>query len=168
MGLLEWLFGKPKETAPTIPSILPDIAKNEIRNGRLPHINVNELFTRRGEICHYADHAILVVKKEKSIRTSRSYGLSTPGIFKGDHLYSGHTVNTLDKQYETDYQKGMLYITNKRIIFTAKDGGFDKQYIYLSSIKPYTNAIELQYNSTIYSIFVPDGMIAYTVIQLLK
>ena len=168
MGFFEWLFGNPKETIPTIPSILPEIAKNEIRSGRLPHINVNELFTRRGEICHYADHAILVVKKDKSVRTSRHYGLSTPGIFKGDRFYTGHSVDTLNKQFETEYRKGMLYITNRRIIFTAKDGGFDKQYMYLSSIKPFKNAIELQYGSTIFSIFVPDGIIAYTAIQLLK
>ena len=165
---MEWLFGKPKATYPTVPSILPEIAKNEIQNGRLPHINVNELFTKRGEICHYADRAILILKQEKSIRTTKNYGVSTPGILKGNRYHSGSSVSTLNKQYEMDYQKGMLYITNKRIIFSAKDVGFDKQYMYLSSVKPYSNAIELQYGSTIYSIFVPDGAIAYTVIQMLK
>lgn len=168
MGFLESIFGKPKNTYPTIPSILPDVAKDEIRNGRLPHINVNELFTKRGEICHYADRAILVIKKEKSVRTTKNYGVSMPGLIKGNRVYSGNSVSSLNIQSEMEYHKGMLYITNKRIIFTAKDIGFDKQYMYLSAVKPYSNAIELQYGSTIYTVFVSDGTIAYTVIQMLK
>ncbi len=168
MGFLDQLFGQPKVTYPTVPSILPDIAKNEILNGRLPHINVNELFTKRGEICHYADRAILAVKKEKIVRTTKNYGMSTPGILKGNRFHSGSSVSTLDRQSEIEYQKGMLYITNKRIIFTAKDSGFDKPYMYLSSVKPYSNAIELQYGSTVYSLYVPDGALAYKVIQILK
>ena len=168
MGLLDWLFKQPQPQIPTVPSILPDIAKNEIKQGRLPHINVDVLFVKRGEICHYADRAILIVDKKKKVVHSINHGFSTPGLFKGNRHHWGGGISTVDEQKEIEHYKGMLYVTNKRIIFSSKDIGFDKQYRYLSSVKPYSNAIELQYGSTIYSIFVPDGSIVYTVIQMLK
>lgn len=168
MGFLDWLFGQSKPQTPIVPSLLPEIVKDEIRNGRLPHINVDQLFTKRGEICHYADRAILIVEKTKKIVHSRNHGMSTPGLFKGDRYHWGDSTSTVDEQIETEHCKGMLYVTNKRIIFTSKSEGFDKQYRYLSSVKPYSNAIELQYGSTIYSLFVPDGAIVYAVIQMLK
>jgi len=168
MGFFDWLFGQPKPNIPQVPSILPDIAKNEIRCGRLPHINADKLFVKRGEICHYADQAMLVVEKTKRVVRTRNNGISTPGLFKGDRYHWGGSTSTIDEQTESEYHKGILYITNKRIVFTSKTVGFDKQYRYLSAVKPYSNAIELQYGSTIYSLFVPEGDIAYSVIQMLQ
>ena len=168
MSFLDWFFGQSQPRTPTIPSILPDVAKNEITQGRLPHINVDELFTKPGEICHYAERAILTIEKTKKVVNSRNHGVSTPGIFKGDRYHWGGTSSTVDEIMETEHHKGMLYVTNKRIIFRSKTTGFDKQYRYLSSVKPYSNAIELQYGSVIYSIFVPDGSVIYSVIQMLK
>ena len=168
MGFFDWLFGQPQPNIPHVPSILPDIAKNEIVNGRLPHINVDKLFAKRGEICHYVDNAMLVLEKKKKVVHSRNGGFSTPGLLKGNRWHWGNTTSTVDEEIETETHKGILYITNKRIVFSSKGVGIDKQYRYLSTVKPYANAIELQYGSTIYSLFVPDGNIAYAVIQMLK
>ena len=168
MGFLDWLFGQPKPQYPSIASILPDVAKDEIRKGRLPHINVDILFTKQGEICHYADQAVLMVEKKKKVAHTQNRGVSIPGLFGETRYYRGGSTSTANEETEIEYHKGMLFITNKRIIFTSKNTGFDKQYRYLSAIKPYSNAIELQYASEIYSVFVPDGAIAYAVIQMLK
>ena len=168
MGLLDWIFKQPQPQTPTVPSILPDVAKNEIRHGRLPNINVDVLVTKRGELCHYADRAVLMVEKKKKVIHSNNYGFSTRGLFKGNRHYWGAGTSRVDEQKEIEHYNGMLYVTNKRIIFNSKDVGFDKQYRNLSSVTPYSNAIELQFGSMIYSIFVPDGSIVYTVIQMLK
>lgn len=168
MGFLDWLFSQPQPRTPIVPSILPDIVKNEIMNGRLPHINADKLFLKRGEICHYADQALLVVEKTKKVVHSRSHGTSAPGLFKGNRHHWGGTTSKVEERIETEEHKGILYITNKRIIFTSQNVGFDKQYRYLSSVKPYANALELQYGSKIYALFVPDGRITYAVIKMLQ
>lgn len=168
MGFFDWLFGETQPQIPTVHSILPSVVTDEIRQGRLPHINADRLFVKRGEICHYADRAILIIEKKNRVYRTRNVGVSGPGLFKGNRYHHGRAITTSEEEVETDQYQGILYITNKRIIFTSKTVGFDKQYRYLSAVKPYSNGIELQYGSTIYSIIVPDGAIAYAVIQMLQ
>lgn len=168
MGFFDWLFGQPQPQIPTIDSILPSVVIDEIKQGRLPHINTDRLFVKRGEICHYADRAVLMVEKKNKVYRTKNFGISGPGIFKGNRYHHGQATTSSKEQIETEEYQGILYITNKRIIFTSKARGFDKQYRYLSAVKPYTNGIELQYSSTIYSLLVPDGTIAYAVIQMLQ
>jgi hypothetical protein len=170
MGLFDWLFKPTPQppTFPSIPSILPTAARNEIMNGRLPHVNPDKLFLKRGEICHYADRAMLELSKTKKWVNSTHVGHSVPGLLKGNRWNMGHTISTVEESPFVVNHKGILYITNKRIIFTSKNYGFDKQFQYLSSFCPYANAIELQYGSTLYRIFVPDGNVVANVIQMLQ
>lgn len=55
MGLLDFFFGT--NTVPTVNSILPDLAKQEILSGRLPRLNTDNLFLKKGEYCCYIDKA---------------------------------------------------------------------------------------------------------------
>ena len=48
MGFFDALFGN-KNQIPTVTSILPAAAKNEIMSGRLPILNTDQLFLKRGE-----------------------------------------------------------------------------------------------------------------------
>lgn len=47
MGFLDAIFGN--NQPPRINSILPEVAKQEIRAGRLPILNTDSLFLKRGE-----------------------------------------------------------------------------------------------------------------------
>lgn len=161
MGLLDFFFGN---NTPTVTSILPAAARQEILCDRLPRLNTDSIFLKRGEYCVYIDKAILMVDKIK--RVHKHHGTSTPGLFEGNrHNWgTGYT-----KEYtETQQFKAILYITNQRVILQCKDHGFDKQYRYLSAIKPYSNGIELQYGNKTYSIIVPEGEIPYRAIQLIQ
>ena len=161
MGLLDFFFGN---NTPTVTSILPVAARQEILCDRLPRLNTDSIFLKKGEYCVYIDKAILMVDKIK--RVHKHHGTSTPGLFEGNrHNWgTGYT-----KEYtETQQFKAILYITNQRVILQCKDHGFDKQYRYLSAIKPYSNGIELQYGNKTYSIIVPEGEIPYRAIQLIQ
>ena len=161
MGLLDFFFGN---NTPTVTSILPAAARQEILCDRLPRLNTDSIFLKRGEYCVYIDKAILMVDKIK--RVHKHHGTSTPGLFEGNrHNWgTGYT-----KEYtETQQFKAILYITNQRVILQCKDHGFDKQYRYLSAIKPYSNGIELQYGNKTYCIIVPEGEIPYRAIQLIQ
>ena len=114
MGFLD-LF-KPK--VPTVQSILPDAAVQEVMRGRLPILNTNKIFLKGGERCHYIDKAIYEKKTVKKRYVRRTHGTSYRGIIFKDvrHNFGGGTTDVVDNvQYETF--RGILYITNRRIIF---------------------------------------------------
>ena len=145
-------------------SILPIAAKNEIMAGRLPQINTDSLFIKKGEKCVYIDKAILNVHKKKKVR--RYVGHSAPGLFKGTRVHMSRPIET---EYEdTEQFKGILYITNKRVVFQAKENAFDKQHRYLSAIVPYSNAVILQYGQKNFELIVSDGSVVYQALKLIN
>ena len=137
-------------------------AKNEIMASRLPQLNTDKIFLKRGEICSYIDKAILNIHVKKKI--SSHMGHSSPGLFKGTRFHTGVTKPI--EYEEIKQQKGILYITNKRVIFQAPENAFDKQHRYLSSIAPFSNAVVLQYGERTYELIVPDGTIVDHVLKL--
>ena len=162
VGLLDAFFKS--NVTPTVGSILPEAAKQEILAGRLPQINTDALFLKKGEYCCYIDKALLLVDKTKRIH--KHHGTSAPGLFKGTRFNWGTGYT---KEYvETQEHKAILFITNKRIILQCKGQGFDKQHRYLSAIQPYSNGIELQYGNKTYNIIVQDGRIPYAAIKLIQ
>ena len=71
MGFFDALFGN-KNQIPTVTSILPAAAKNEIMSGRLPILNTDQLFLKRGEKIHFIDKAVNL--EEKTVKQYRHYG----------------------------------------------------------------------------------------------
>lgn len=145
-------------------SILPAAAKQEIMENRLPQLNSDKIFLKKGEFCSYIDKAILNVTVKK--RIAKHVGHSSPGLFKGTRVTTGYSK--ADEWTETKQQKGILYITNKRVVFQAAEHAFDKQHRYLSSIEPYSNAVILQYGQTNYELIVPDGVVVNQVLRLVN
>ncbi len=156
------LFG-PKQQMQIMDSILPVAAKNEIIASRLPQLNTDKIFLKNGEVCSYIDKAILNIHEKK--RMSRHVGHTSPGLFKGTRIGTGITKPI--EYEEIKQQKGILYITNKRIIFQAPENAFEKQHRYLSAIEPYSNAVFLQYGNTVYDLIVPDGAIVNHLLKML-
>lgn len=168
MGLFSWLFSQPDPPVPTVNTILPDAAKQEIKNGRLPILRTDSLFVQKGEKIHFIDKSILLVEKKKTSYVSKNMGFSGPGLFKGNRVHFGGGVAEPVEDIVTDQYKGILYITNKRVIFVNKQQGFDKPFRSLSAVTPYSNGIELQYGSKTYSLIVNDGQLVYDVFKILN
>ena len=116
MGFLDAVFGQ-QQTYPTVGSILPDIAKREIENGRLPRLTTDNIFLKKGEYCCYIDKALLLV--EKTTKTYRHVRTSAPGLFKGQRISFGQGKPI--EHTETLEFRGILYITNKRVILQCKE-----------------------------------------------
>ncbi len=155
------IFSGQKRIDP-VGSILPSSAKNEIMSGRLPHISTDTIFLKKGEFCCYIDKAKLLIDETK--RVYGHVGNSSPGLFKKTRFNVG--VGIPNEYTNTVEYKAILYITYQRIILYCRDHGFDRQLTRLTSIKGYSNAIELQFGGTTYRIVVPDGNVAYQAIQL--
>lgn len=166
MGFFD-LF-KPQPTTPIVTTILPDVARQEIMRGRLPILNTNKIFLKAGEQCHYIDKAIYEKKTVKKRYVRRNNGYSVPGLFKGTRINmgGGHTDVIDNVSYDTI--RGILYITNKRIIFVGDQTGFDKKISDLIALTPYSNCVELQFSKDNYKIFVSDGNVTHMVLQLIR
>lgn len=162
MGFFDSLFGN--KPLPTVTSILPTVAKQELMVGRLPILNPDTLFPRKGEQIHFIDKAINM--DEKTTKTYERIGFSTPGIFKGNRVNFGHGKPIEHK--ENMFHVGILYITNQRIIFQAKENGFDKDFKYLTAFVPYSNGIEMQFGNKSYTLLVADGDMVNQALQLIK
>jgi hypothetical protein len=167
MGFLD-LF-KPRPQVPTVQSILPQPAVNEITHGRLPIINTNKIFLKGGETCHYIDKAIYEKKIVKKRYVRHSYGSSYKGLILKDvrHSHGGGTTDVVDNVHYETY-RGILYITNRRIIFQGEQEGFDIKVSDLVAIQPYGNCVELQCSKESYKIFVPNGVITHAVLHLIR
>ncbi len=167
MGLLD-LF-RPKAKTPKVHSILPQAAVREILQGRLPILQTNRLFLKQGETCHYIDKAIYEKKTVRRRYIRRSYNTGYPGFFFSGlrNHYGGGTTETEDQNYYETI-RGILYITNQRLIFQGEQEGFDFSVSDLVAVQPYANCVELQCRKDHYKIFVPDGVVAQTVLQLIR
>ena len=58
--------------------------------------------------------------------------------------------------------------TNQRVVFQAKEWGFDKTYRYLSAITPYSDACEMQFGNKTYCLIVADGNLLNHVLKLIQ
>ncbi len=153
-----------KNKVPTVISILPAAAKKEIEAGRLPILNADNLFLKKGEKIHYIDKAINLEIKTK--KTYAHIGRSSPGLLQGNRWNAG--VAKPIESTELVQHRGILYVTNQRIVFQASEGGYDKTYKTLTAITPYTDACEIQFGNKTYNMIVADGNLLNQVLQLIK
>ena len=86
-------------------------------------------------------------------------------MWKGYTAHLGHSESVPIS--EPEYTKGIFYITNERVIFVAKNHGFDKKIKNLTAITPYTDAIGLQFGSKTYNLLLPDGETPKLVLDML-
>ena len=163
MGLFEAIFGTQNQI-PTVTTILPDAARQEIVAGRLPILNTDKLFLKRGEKIHFIDKAINL--EQKVVKEYVHTGHSTPGLLNGNRRSTGRG-KTIEHTKMIQH-RGILYITNQRIVFQATEWGFDKTYRYLTAITPYSNACEMQFGNKSYCMIVADGSVVNRVLQLIK
>lgn len=105
MGFFDTLFGS-RNRIPTVTTILPDAAKQEIIAGRLPILRTDKLFLKRGEKIHFIDKAVNM--EQKTVKEFRHVGSSAPGLFKGTRWSSGRG-RTIEHT-ELVQHRGILYI----------------------------------------------------------
>ena len=166
MGLRE--FFSPQPVVPTVPSVLPEAARQQILRSQLPKLEPYNLFLKSGETCHYADRAIYEKRTVNKKRIYKNTGYSVPGLFKGTrvHVGGGNSEYIDDVKYSSI--KGVLYITTKRIIFVGGTDGFDRKIEDIVVATPYANCIEFRFSKETLKLFVPDGNLPYIVLRLLR
>ncbi len=158
MGLLGSIAAllalKSDDKATKMKSILPQGVDDCLNMGILPTIIVDSLMLDNGETVHYADKACLMTNKNQHGYV-RSYG-------------NGFGVSVPFDTGTVKYTPGNLYITNKRIIFTAQEKGYEKSLSKLTSFIPHTDGIEIQFGNKTYCMILPTASSAIKTFKLLK
>ena len=171
MGLLTTLFGGGDfvtrcPTPPSMSSVFPSAAASALDSGTLPVLNISTLILISGEVCHFVDKSCLLT--QKTIRHTRHRNSGTSfRIAKGITYHTGGGLSSPVEEVIPVYTPGYLYITNKRVIFTAREKAFDKKLSVLSALTPYSDAVGLQFGSRTFNLLVPSAYSAQRTIELL-
>ena len=167
MGFFSGLFGNNnRDDDETIPAIMPTGAIDQIQRGILPTMNTNQLMMTSGEICHFVERAIRVTEKITKHYEGGSQGVSIR-IMKGVTYRTRKHKGVPLEDISYIKTKGLLYVTNKRIVFVSDGQGFEKKFKALTACVPYSNAIKLQFGNTTITLMLPDGNAVNMVISLI-
>lgn len=168
MGLFDYQISKMPEFTPGH-SIMPQRALDGIRQNCLVPLNVSNLMLKKGETCFFVDRSYYVKITERTRHVRKSRGRSVPSIlFKGVRYYNNTCETEPIKESKTEYVKGYLYMTNKRILFIAKDQAIEQKIGTLLSVIPYSNGISLQFGTHTFTFLLPRAEIAVRVLHLLN
>lgn len=165
--LLASFFGiRISDDKPVLETLVPSRISSEIMNGQLPTFRPTTIKLSANEVCHYMDRAALVVKKSE-----RSYSSSKAGggyrVSKNYRMYSSNRFTRPIDQEWHEYRTGVIFITNKRIIFVAAEDGFEKEISKLTSIIPYSDAVGLQFGNKITNFLTPQSHLMLSILQML-
>lgn len=157
MGLFSDLFSSENTSiSENISPIMPAGAIAQINNGILPIINTDKIMLTKGEECHFAERAILVTEKVLKRYEGRSNGYSIK-LSKHVTYRVGKNKGRPVEEITEEKTKGIIYITNKRIIFLSDKNAFDKKYSVLTACMPYSNAVKLQFGTKPFTLMLTDG-----------
>lgn len=122
-----------------------DKKKNQLfPNGELPIVQSN-LMLASGETCHYCGTATYVKTKNVVVGYSGGSRGASIRIAKGMSYRIGAQKAAPIRGDVQERTEGILSITNKRIVFSANKGAFDKKITSLSAVTPYYNGIAFQF-----------------------
>ena len=165
MSIFSRIFGTggfQNDPIPHLQSILPTAAATKIQGGSLPVLKSDKLILKKGEDCHYVDVGAVITDR-KHYQSGRR-GASVR-VAKGWTVHSGSVTSVPVTTYEVT--KGILFITNKRIVFVAQKHGFSQKISSLTAMTLYDDGLVLQINGTAQRIVLPSAFIAKKVIELL-
>ena len=130
----------------------------------LPVVTSGNVPMTAGEVCHYCAPATFV--KTKNVVVGYSGGSSGVSIrlTKGLSYRVGASQATPIRGDVQEKTPGTLTITNKRVIFSAAKGAFDKKITAISSITPHKDGISFQFGEKQYPLMCKKPMYIYQIV----
>ena len=144
---------------------LSDAAK-KIANGEpLPIVKTTGVMLANDEVCHYCKAATFVKTKNVVIGHSGGHSGISIRVAKGMSYRVGQSQSTAIRGNVQEKTSGVLSITNKRIIFSASKGAFDKHISELSAITPYKDGIGFQFGSNQYPLLTNESAYIFQIVS---
>lgn len=144
---------------------LGKMAGKQLRDDEpLPVMQATNALMHKDEICHYTASATYVKTKNVVVGyTGGSSGVSIR-IMKGMSYRVGASKSQPIRGDVQEKTEGILTITNRRIIFSASKGAFDKKITSLSSITPYSDGISFQFGENQYPLILKQPTYVYQIV----
>ena len=115
----------------------------------LPVVPSNVMLAN-GEVCHYCGPATFVKTKNVVVGYSGGSRGTSVRIAKGMSVHLGARKAAPIRGDVQERTQGVLSITNKRVVFSANKGAFDKKISALSAVTPYQNGTAFQFGDQQY------------------
>lgn len=132
-------------------------------NAALPVVQSNVVLAN-GEVCHYCGPAIFVKTKNVVVGYSSGHAGASIRVAKGMSIRTGGSKAAPIRGDVQERTNGVLSITNKRVVFSANKGAFDKKITTLSAVTPYSNGIAFQFGETQYPLETKEPEYVYQIL----
>lgn len=150
-------FKKKKKNKKIVRTLSPDEP--------LPVIIASNLLLSSGEVCHYSREATYVKTKNVVVGYSGGSRGTNIRVAKGVSFRVGASKAAPVRGDVQERTNGILSITNKRIVFSANKGAFDKKISSLSAITPYKDSIAFQFGERQYSLETKESQYIYEILN---
>lgn len=157
VGIVQLITRKKKKNPKNIRTLSPDEP--------LPVIIASNLLLSSGEVCHYCQQATYVKTKNVVVGYSGGSRGTSIRIAKGLSFRVGASKSTPVRGNVHEKTVGILSITNKRVVFSANKGAFDKKISSLSAITPYQDGIAFQFGEHQYPLETKESQYIYQLIN---
>ena len=131
----------------------------------LPVIIASNLLLSSDEICHYSHQATYVKTKNVVVGYSGGSRGTSIRVAKGVSFRIGASKSAPVRGDVQERTVGILSITNKRIVFSANKGAFDKKISSLSAATPYRDGIAFQFGEHQYPLETKESQYIYQLLN---
>lgn len=126
----------------------------QIQSGALPVLSSVPVVLAEGETAHYFAPARRYITKTKAVGRTGNHGGVSVRVAKGVSLRTGGGASKTVYDDVTDSFAGQVILTDRRIVFLAKQNGFDCKLDTISAITPEGDRIMIQAGSKTYRLAV--------------
>lgn len=131
----------------------------------LPVVQSKGAIIAPGETCHYSKPATFVKTKNVVVGQTSTHSGASIRVMKGMSYRMGESHSRTIRGNVQEKTTGILTVTNKRIVFSANKGTFDKPLSSLSSITPYKDGIGFQFGSQQFPLITSDAAYIYQIVS---
>ncbi len=123
----------------------------------LPVLTPNGLVLKENEICHYQGSAHTEKTSSRIAGYTSQHKGGSVRIARGLSVHTGGTERQAVRETLTEKSRGILYITNKRIIFIAPKNAFDKSLSSLSAYIPSQEHMTFLFGNQSFDLITADS-----------
>ena len=135
-----------------------EIKKRELESNGLPILHIDTLMLTKNEVCHFAGDARFCKLKQQTVGyEGGSRGVSVrvaKGISFRFGNFRGHNI----RETVTEKTNGLIYLTNKKIVFSAIRNSGVIKYKEIINLNAFENLLQIQTNEKTYLFEIIDSL----------
>lgn len=123
----------------------------------LPVLTPNGIVLKEDELCHYQGAAYTEKNSSRIAGYTSQHAGGSVRIAKGLSVHTGGTERQAVRETLTEKSNGILYITNKRIVFIAPKNAFEKPINSLSAYVPKQGHMAFLFGNQSFDLITADS-----------